>query len=191
MKLNPYDGYFWQGETVRLRPLRKADAQKKWREWTDTHARRLLEYQLDLPPVSYEAYEADLEDACEFKDTSKRISFGVETLDGEFVGWINLFKGGVKNGTFALGAAVFREYRQKGYGAEAIRIVLRYAFRELRMHKCNTECLAINEGSIRLQTKLGFVEEGRRRETVFMDGKHHDILLFGMTKAEFEATEGR
>jgi len=185
VKLQPYEGYYWQGKSVRLRPLRKSDAEKKWREWTDTHARRLLEYQLDLPPVSYEAYEADLEDSCEFKDTSRRISFAIETLDEEFVGWINLFKGGVKNGTFALGAAVFREHRARGYGYEALQLVLQYAFEELRMHKCNTECLAINEGSIRLQTKLGFVEEGRRRETVFMDGSHHDIILFGLTEEEY------
>ncbi len=54
MELTPYLNYFWQTDLIRLRPLRPEDAEKKQREWTDTEARRLLESQLDLPPVSIE-----------------------------------------------------------------------------------------------------------------------------------------
>jgi len=191
MTLDPYDGYFWQGDEIRLRPVRKSDALQKWREWTDTDARRRLQCQLDLPPVSLETYEAELADSCEFKDTTKRVSFSIESLSGEFAGWINLFKVNPKDGTFMIGVSIFREHRRMGYAEEAMRIVLRYAFFELRYHKCNNGCLATNQGSIRLHEKLGFVKEGVRRESVYMDGKHVDDLMFGMTRGEFEATEGR
>jgi RimJ/RimL family protein N-acetyltransferase len=39
--------------------------------------------------------------------------------------------------------------------------------------------------------KLGGVEEGRRRETVYSGGKYHDEILFGLTREEFEANEAR
>ena len=90
--LIPPTNYFWQTEKVRLRPLHISDVEKKWQEWFDTEARRFLEYQLDLPPVSLEEYTRQLKDICEFKDTSRFYSFAIDNLSGEFVGWINLFK---------------------------------------------------------------------------------------------------
>ena len=186
MEVHPYDGYFWQGEQVRLRPLTAADAEKKWREWTDSDARLLLEYGMDLPPVSFDAYREQLAPMLEFADTSKRISFGVETLDGEFVGWLNVVPN-ERHGTFAFGISIFREYQRRGYAEEALRLLFRYMFYERRFQKCNSECLDINEGSIRLHLKLGFKEEGRRRRSVYVHGEYHDRILFGLLKEEFSA----
>ena len=90
MEPKPYEGYFWQGRRVRLRPLRIEDATQKWREWTDSDARILLEYGVDLPPVSLETYTEELRPSIDFKDTSRRLSFAIDNLEGDFVGWINL-----------------------------------------------------------------------------------------------------
>jgi RimJ/RimL family protein N-acetyltransferase len=183
---NPPDNYYWQTEKVRLRPLRISDAEKKWQEWFDTEARRFLEFQLDLPPVSLEAYTRQLEDICEFKETSRFYGFAIDNLSDEFVGWINLFKGDPKHGYFSFGISIFREYQCQGYAEEAVRLILRYGFYELRRHKCNSECLAINQASIRLHQKLGFKVEGRRREAIYMDGGYHDTILFGLLINEFD-----
>ncbi|MCK4816029.1 GNAT family N-acetyltransferase [bacterium] len=191
MEQDFYDGYFWQGEKIRLRPLKIDDAKKKWREWSDTETRRLLEYQLDLPPVSLVTYTEQLEPACEFKDISKTISFAIETLESEFIGWINMQRGSFTDGVFSFGISVFREYRRNGYAEEALRLILRYGFNELRHQKCNSECIDINEGSIRLHKKLGFIEEGRRRRTVYMNGDYHDTVLLGLLKEEFEENDRR
>ena len=184
-----YEGYFWQGEKVRLRPVKIEDAEMKRKEWTDTEARILLEAGMDLPPMSPEAYTKAIEDMCDFRDTSRFTPFGIETLDETFVGWINLFKGQPKNGTFSFGISVFREYRKSGYAEEAVRILLRYCFHELRMQKCNSVCLDFNEGSIRLHQKIGFKEEGRRRRNIFTGNAFHDEILFGLLKEEFEDNE--
>lgn len=189
MEPEPYAGYSWQGERVRLRPLRIEDAPKKWREWTDTQARILLEYGMDLPPVSLETYTEQLRPSCEFEDTSQRISFGIETLEGEFVGWINVGGMSGRHGTFGFGISIFREYQRRGYAEEAVRIVLRYMFNERRFQKCNSECLDFNAASIRLHHKLGFKEEGRRRRSVYIHGEYHDRVLFGLLKEEFDENE--
>ncbi len=188
MNLEPYANYFWQGDKVRLRPFRAEDAPNKWREWTDTEARRFLESQTDLPPVSLAEYTEQMQAGADFRDRSPdRIGFAIETLAGEFVGWINLFIGEGRHGTFSFGLGIFREYQRQGYASEAIRIILRYGFNELRCHKCNSACLASNLASAEMHRKLGFREEGRRREIFFIAGRYEDELVFGMLKEEYDA----
>jgi RimJ/RimL family protein N-acetyltransferase len=188
VEFQPYDNYFWQGEKIRLRPFRAEDALKKCREWTDTEARRFLESQTDLPPLSLAEYTEQMRAGADFKDRSPdRIGFAIETLAGEFVGWINLFIGEPRHGTFSFGLGVFREHQRQGYASEAIRIILRYGFNELRCHKCNSACLASNVASAEMHHKLGFREEGRRRDVSYIGGQYHDELLFGMLKEEYDA----
>ena len=131
---NPPANFYWQTEKVRLRPLQISDAEKKWQEWFDTYTRRFLESQLDVPPVSREEYTWQLENNCEFKDTSQMISFAIDNLSGEFVGWITMFKGDPKHGNFSFGISIFREHWRKGYAENAVHLILRYGFYELRMH---------------------------------------------------------
>jgi len=180
--------FFWKTDKVQLRPLSITDAEKKWEEWFDTKTRRFLEYQLDLPPLSLAEYTEQLKDVCEFKDTSNTISFAIDNLKGEFVGWVNMFKGNPKHGNFSFGISIFPAHRRQGYAEDAIRLILKYGFYELRYHKCNSECLADNHESVQLHKKLGFQEEGRKRKTVYMDGKFHDIILFGLLVDEFLPT---
>jgi len=188
MTLAPYEGYAWQGERVRLRPLKAEDAEKKWREWTDSEARVMLEYGMDLPPVSLETYREQL-GPFDFSEQDKRLNFAIDTLNGEFVGWLGFDPRDQRNGVCGVSIAVFREYRGNGYATEAMRLVLRYAFRELRMQKCNSACLDVNEASIALHTRLGFKKEGRRRRIAFTGGEFHDEILFGLLKEEYETLD--
>jgi len=189
MEFEPYDGYFWQGGKVRLRAPQIEDAAKKLREYTDTEARSWLQCGMDLPPVSLTAYIEGLKPYCDFKDTSRMTMFGIETLAGEYVGWINLFANNLRHGVFSFGVSVFREYQRNGYAADAVRILLRYGFSQLRMQKCNSACIAINDGSIRLHQKLGFKEEGRRRRGIYLNGQFYDDVLWGLLKEEFDENE--
>jgi RimJ/RimL family protein N-acetyltransferase len=90
------------------------------------------------------------------------------------------------NGTFEYGVAIGSPYQRRGYAAEAIALVLRYMFQERRFHKCDIQVFASNAASVALHRRLGFVEEGRRRESRYAGGAYDDIVLFGMTRAEFD-----
>jgi RimJ/RimL family protein N-acetyltransferase len=189
MEFEPYEGYFWQGEKIRLRPMQIEDATQKLREYTDSEARAWLQLGIELPPVSLEKYLEQIKPLCNFKDTAQITSFSIEKLEGEYVGWINLHSQNFRRGTFGFGISIFREYRKNGYAEEAVRILLRYGFYELRMQKCNSACIAINEGSIRLHQKLGFKQEGRVRRNIYLNGEVHDDLLWGLLREEFEDNE--
>ena len=185
-----YSRYFWQGQKVRLRPLRIEDAEQSFIDSLDSPSRQVLQLGIELPS-SVELQRASLEKYVGCKDADGIIVFAIETLEGVNIGGLSFHSRHRKNGTFSLGVVVSREHRGQGYAEDAVRILLRYAFWERRYQKCNSACVHTNEASIRLHRKLGFVEEGRRRRHVFFDGEFHDDILFGLTREEFDAQEGR
>ena len=179
---------FWRGDRIRLRALSKADAAHWLAFDDDSEAIRKLNLGLSLPRSAAQAAEW-AERFADFKNADEAMIFSIETLDGAYVGSLNL--GGVdrRHGTFSTGTRLSLEYRGKGYALEAKRIVLRYAFHELRLQKYNLRCLETNAAVIRHAELLGCRQEGRLSRDVFTDGRFLDVLLFGLTREEFEAKE--
>jgi RimJ/RimL family protein N-acetyltransferase len=181
-----YSRYFWQGEQVRLRPLRLEDAEAAFIARLDSPSRQALQLGVELP-ASVEAIRSSLEKRVDCQDADGVIIFTVETHAGENVGGISLHSRDLKNGVFGFGVVIDRPHRRKGYAEDAVKILLRYGFRERRYQKCNSACVHTNVASIALHKKMGFTEEGRSRRRWFYDGQFHDELLFGMTAEEFDA----
>jgi RimJ/RimL family protein N-acetyltransferase len=179
------DKYFWQGDKVRLRPLHLKDLDLWLREDADSRAIQFLEYGIELPK-SLSAAHAFAQKYSNFKNAHKCIMFSIETLSGKLVGGINIHSMDRKNGTFGTGTRIYRQFRKRGFATEAKRIVLRYAFRELRFQKYNVSCIETNTSEINHLLKLGCKKEGRRRSTIYTDGLYYDELLFGMTRQEFD-----
>ena len=179
---------FWRGERIRLRALAKADTAHWLTFDDDSEAIRTLNLGISLPRSPSQAEEW-AERFADFKNADEAMIFTIETLAGEYVGSINL--GGVdrRNGTFGTGTRLSAEHRGKGYALEAKRIILRYAFHEMRLQKYNIRCLETNTAVIRHATLLRCREEGRIRRNVFTDGRFYDELLFGLTREEWEAME--
>jgi len=179
-----YDNYYWQNDLVRLRSFEEEDWEGHYYNRFDTPARRLLNYEVELPPTVEEA-KGMIDHFIHFKPDTGRLMFTIETLDGENVGGINLNSIDEKNGTFSIGMQIDRDHRGRGYGTAAMEILLKYAFCERRLNKYYGSVIEGNEGSSRMLQKLGCLEEGSRSQMVYTDGKYHDEILFGLTKEEF------
>lgn len=179
-----YSSYFWQSDLVRLRAIREADWEGEYRNRYDSHARLLLESEIELPPVPEEIRDAT-RSIQNFDTQSGRLFFSIETLDGIWVGGANLNGVDERNGVFSIGMQIDRPMRAKGYGTSAMQILLRYAFCERRLHKFNGTVLQGNEASCEMLRKLGCRQEGIRREVAFSNGVYHDEILFGLTADEF------
>ncbi|MDL1910723.1 GNAT family N-acetyltransferase [Chloroflexi bacterium CFX6] len=93
------------------------------------------------------------------------------------VGWIRL----------GIGAG---EDRRKGYGSQALRMLLRFAFAELNLFRVTAAVPEYNEAALALLKKFGFVEEVRRREAVERDGRRWDMLVFGLLNDEWQRQAG-
>ena len=75
----------------------------------------------------------------------------------------------------------------QGYASEAMRLLLRFAFRELDYAKINLTVLAANARAIALYEHLGFRHEGRRCSQVYGEGGRTDEILMGLTREEYDA----
>lgn len=181
--------YFWQGEKVLLRPFRVDDAETRFAASLDSPTRQIHMGGIEFP-TTVERQRAWLETVKDCQDTGHMVLFAIENLAGDagnMVGWVSLHSRDQKNGTFSFGVAVYRDHRGHGYAVDAVRLLLKYGFWEQRYQKCNSVCVHTNAASIRMHTKLGFVEEGRQRRNCFFNGQYHDDVLFGMTREEFDA----
>lgn len=176
--------YFWQNDLVRLRAMREEDWEGEYRNRFDSHARLLLESEIELPPVPEEIRDATKK-IQNFDTQSGRLFFSIETLDGIWVGGANLNGIDERNGIFSIGMQIDRPMRAKGYGTAAMQILLRYAFCERRLHKFNGAVLQGNQASCEMLKKLGCQQEGIRREVTFSNGVYLDEILFGLTAEEF------
>lgn len=172
---------YWQGKSVALRPIRPDDA-AFFRNLDDEYYRNV---DAEVPfPLSDARLSSWLEQQqkARFDDAIRLMA---DNKDGETVGTIHTYQCHRRNGTFKYGVAVAPEHRGRKYASEMIIMILRYYFLQLGYQKATPHVYAFNEASVRLHEKLGFLQEGRLRNMVYMDGKYHDEIHFGMTRDEF------
>jgi RimJ/RimL family protein N-acetyltransferase len=76
-----------------------------------------------------------------------------------------------------------RNYWGRGYGTEAMRLVVNYAFAELNLARVGLEAFAYNTRAVRSYEKVGFSLEGRQREQMRRDGRRLDVVRMGILRA--------
>lgn len=180
-------GDLFTGKLVRLTASRPEDKDTLARWTNDSEYLRLLD---DDPAVPRTAeFFTEMEKK---REGHNSFHFHIRTLeDDKFIGFISTWVSWT-NQTGWLGLGIGEaDYRGKGYGSDALAVLLRYAFHELNMHRMSLGVFAYNTRAIKAYTKLGFVEEGRLREAIFRDGKRHDILHMGLLRRDWEAQQGR
>jgi len=173
---------------VRLRAMQPEDWKYHYSDCYDSKARRLLQYEIELPPTIASEQEST-EKFSNFNPSSGRLMFVIESLDGTPVGAFNMNSIDERNGTFSVGMQIGGEHRSQGYGTAAMNIILRYAFFERRLNKYYGSVLEDNIASATMLKKLGCVQEGIRRQQVYSDGRYFDEILFGLTKEDFIEAE--
>lgn len=173
----------WHGQRVRLRAVEPSDWQSffDWSQDTET-ARR--SYYIPFP-ISRERARQLAEQRATQEPQGDVFRWVIENRDGELVGTINSHSCEPRNGTFGYGLGVRPEHQRRGYASEAIVLVLRYFFAELRYQKATVHVYSFNELSIRLHERLGFQQEGRLRRMIYTNGQYFDDLIYGITAEEF------
>lgn len=109
----------------------------------------------------------------------------IEDRAGSVVGSIATHGPDRRAGTFGYGISVAPTERRRRFAVDAIRLVLRYSFQELGYQKAHVHVYTFNVASAALHERLGFQQEERLRQMVFTHGRHHDVLVYGLTRDEF------
>ena len=104
----------------------------------------------------------------------------------ELIGHANLRDFTNSHGTAEIGITLGAvTERGKGYGSEAVRLLLDYAFQHLHVWNVWLDTAAYNHRAIRAYEKAGFREIGRRRGARVAGGTRHDIVLMDCTCEDF------
>ncbi|WP_414937576.1 GNAT family N-acetyltransferase [Amycolatopsis sp. cmx-11-51] len=70
----------------------------------------------------------------------------------------------------------------KGYGTEATKLILDFAFDIVGVHRVSLEVFEFNLRAQRVYEKCGFVREGLQREALWWDGEWHDVITMALLK---------
>lgn len=126
------------------------------------------------------------------KDPPPYYFFAMRTLaDDRLVGCVGLDGDAFPNGDVFVGIGIGdREFWGKGYGTDAMNIILRFAFQELNLRRVSLDTFEYNPRAIRSYEKAGFVHEGRARKFLLREGRRWDLLFMGILREEWIARSG-
>jgi diamine N-acetyltransferase len=79
-----------------------------------------------------------------------------------------------------------KSYWNQGYGSDAMRLLLKYGFDVLNLHRIGLEVFENNLRAVRSYEKVGFVVEGRKRQAHFQDGHYWDIIIMSILQPEWQ-----
>lgn len=172
------------GKGIILRPLRKADAKDIYK---NIQNKIIPQNTLRIP------WPYKLKDAQDFikKSQKKRkegtgFNFGI-TLDGkEVIGCCGLHDVDFKHKIAEIGYWLGDKYWGQGITTEATRLVLRFSFRKLKLHRIYADVFPDNIGSRKILKKLGFQEEGMERKAYWRFNRWNDCINFGLLVEEFK-----
>ncbi|MBW2965154.1 GNAT family N-acetyltransferase [Candidatus Woesearchaeota archaeon] len=109
-----------------------------------------------------------------------------EKEHGEIIGGIGIHHVNNKHKHAEIGYWIGRKFWRQGYGTEAVNLLLRFAFRRLKMNKVYARAFGPNKASQALLKKAGFKPEGLFRKHSFKHGKFHDEPRFGLLREEYD-----
>jgi diamine N-acetyltransferase len=75
--------------------------------------------------------------------------------------------------------------RGKGYGTEAVNLLLQFAFADMNLHRVYLHVFASNEKAIAVYQKAGFVREGTLRKAAHINGEYTDVAVMGILRDEY------
>ncbi len=175
----------WKGSKIRLRAATSNDGFLFADDLgnTDTDCMRKYDY-IDFP-LAARHFGRQIEKYLAEESFGHDFMFVIENNEGKAVGFIITFDCDSRMGTFKYGIFMTDDAKGRGYGSEAVRIMLNYYFNELRYNKVNVYIYDFNEASVKFHEKLGFIKEGRLRQMAYSNGSYHDTYFYGMLREEF------
>jgi RimJ/RimL family protein N-acetyltransferase len=178
----------FKGELVRLSAFDPEELAKAYTGWTrDSELQRLLDgdaSMLHSAKAGKDFFEKMLKE-----ENPANHFFSIRKLDdNRLLGDINLDvinEWGSRDAFVGLGIGDHNDWG-KGYGTDAMKIILRYAFIELNLRRVTLTVFEYNPRAIRSYEKTGFRHEGRLRGALLRDGKRWDMFYMGILAEDWK-----
>jgi len=170
---------------------RDPEEEAKW-----THDSEFM-YKMEFKPIGpltpemvkqgYESLEKPIE------GETKQFYFAIrDREDDHLLGkaileWVDWSSG---NGYLRLGIGSYQD-RFRGYGTQALELLLRFAFSKLNLFRVTAVIPEYNRAALALIRKFGFQEEVRRQKAIIHDGQEFDLIVFGLLCSEWAEQQFR
>lgn len=171
------------GETVYLDALTEDDFRA-----LDSFFRRPQDLYYYIPTPVFPRTAAQLRKMmADWSDFRKNFTFAIRFED-HLAGLLHLDDVDTINGHAEIGIALTDpSMRGRGIAAQAINVMLRYAFLELGLERITARIIDGNEPSKKLFTGLGFVHEGVMRHFVLRGGKYLSMHIYGLIRSDWQS----
>lgn len=167
-----------KGSNVFLSPLQKEDSRQLY-EWIND--RELVLFNAPYKPVSERHHQAWFEAIQQRNDV---VIFGIRLLEeGKLIGSCQLHSINYVHRSAELQIRLGdTEQRGRGYGTEAVRLLMDFAFKDLNLQRVHLHVLSTNVVAIRVYEKVGFMREGLLRRAAYIDGQYADVVVMGILR---------
>jgi len=177
-----------EGKLVRLRAQSMEDLDRGLQWVNDEETAKLSNG--SYYPRSRDAQEARMRERMSKRGSFARASFAIDTRENEHIGNCDIFDASPEDRWGWLGILIGeRAYQSRGYGADAVRTLLAFAFEEMNLEAVRLQVWSFNPRAIACYRKCGFREDARLRRDLFVDGAYHDNILMSITRDEFDGME--
>lgn len=168
----------YNGKKIRLRAYRREDMPKAQEFMNDYEMRNLLATGV-LYPILLEQEEKWYESLISTKDN---YSFAIETLeDGKYIGGCGINKIDWNSRVITVGIFIGdKDYWGKGYGTDAMRVLVDFIFSQMNMNKIKLNVFSFNKRAMRCYEKCGFKVDGILRQEIFRDGQYYDDIVMSV-----------
>jgi RimJ/RimL family protein N-acetyltransferase len=175
-----------EGEKVRLRSVELSDLDEIMKHWNKMELRKLVG-NLALGPASRNDEEEWIKNTWKQRRERRAFIFAIETTsEDKLIGTLGLHGCDWTNRSAVLGIAIYDpKNRGRGYGQEAINLLLDFAFKTLNLNRVELETYDFNQRAQKCFKKVGFREVGRKRKAHFVNGKYHDIIVMDILREDW------
>jgi RimJ/RimL family protein N-acetyltransferase len=173
-----------RGERVYLREVREDDLAQLSRWWNDPATLPLQ--QSSVRPIPGQTM-ADRFRLWTANTSPQDTGFAVVRSDDDaLIGQTGL-KGSPNGRSAEFVIVLGPDFTSRGFGTETVRLMLRFAFAEVGLHRVELRAWGYNTRAIGAYLRAGFVEEGRRRDVTFHNGHYGDEVIMGILEQEWWA----
>jgi len=174
-----------KGNKVKLGPVTRENIESFLKWFNDPE---ITQYLLMYRPMTRMEEEDWLEN---LKNRENNIYFSIviprEDGSEKLIGNCGLHKIDWKNRVADAGIAIGeKNYLGKGYGTEAMHLLVNYGFTTLNLNRIQLEVHKFNVRALKSYNKIGFREEGTRRQAIYLNGEYHDSVIMGILKEEWQ-----
>lgn len=171
-----------KGDRLILREVERKDLHTYLRYWSDEDICKFDGGLKEIPKINdlYNFFDAI------FRGKKKYLS--IDNEKGVIVGYVTYISKEYNDKEYVLGITIDKKFWGRGYGTEAMMVVMEYLFNELDAENISLEVLLENERAGMCYRNCGFSAEKVKDEKVMIDGKYKDVLVMKINRDEFSKT---